>query len=73
MEYQSTGLLAKELEYIFRSIKEKQLTTSEQLNHTLADSIQKLYDSLESIKTNDRELDLSAEKQLLQQASGVTS
>lgn len=66
MGYQSTGMMCKELEFLFRAMKEKQLVTTEQINQAIADALQNLYHSIESIKANDSELNLDAARIQLQ-------
>ncbi|MEO6509162.1 MAG: Hpt domain-containing protein [Patescibacteria group bacterium] len=56
MGYQNTGLQCKKLELIFREIKEKKLAPTDRLKQSIAVSIQNIYDSIESIKNNDKEL-----------------
>jgi two-component system, chemotaxis family, sensor kinase CheA len=73
MGYESVGLLSKELEFIFRAVKDKQLVLTAQLNQALADAVQNLYDSIESIKSSDKELDLSGMSQNLETLSGIQS
>ncbi len=71
MGYESTGLLCKEIEFIFRKVKDSELILSEQLIHALAETFQKIYDSLESIKTSEIERNLTSETEELQKISGV--
>ncbi len=71
MGYQSTGLLAKELEFIYRAMKEGKLIPSDTLSKALADAHQKLYDSLESIKTTDRETELAEVRRNLETITNI--
>lgn len=71
MGHITIGALCKELEYIFRELIDKKISMSDQLGKAIADSFQNLYDSLQSIRTNDKELDLSGVKERLTQISGV--
>ena len=73
MGYMGTGLLSKELEYIYRAIKDKKLTMSDQLSAALAEAQQKLYDSIESIKTNDKEIELATNKWYLETITKIKS
>jgi chemotaxis protein histidine kinase CheA len=60
MGYQTTGMVCKEIEFFFRAVKDGKLVIAGDLASTLADSVQKLYDSIESIKNTNAELDLSS-------------
>jgi two-component system chemotaxis sensor kinase CheA len=73
MGFENTGLLCKELEYIFRKVKDEQIVIDSDLSKDIEDSLQKLYDSLESIKTSGKETDLSIVTSKLQKISGVNT
>lgn len=73
MGFESTGLLCKELEFIFRKVKDEHIVIDGKRSETIADVFKKLYDSLENIKNTNKELNLSDELLLLKNTGGITS
>jgi chemotaxis protein histidine kinase CheA len=71
MGYESTGKLCMELEYIFRAIKDRTLQMDEKLYVEIEKALQYIYDSIEHIKNTKKELDISAQKEVLENLSGV--
>jgi chemotaxis protein histidine kinase CheA len=72
MGYQTLGDMCKELEYIFRAIKEDRLALNPELSKTIKESVQKIDASLQQIKKTHQEENLNQLKNKLEQLSGIS-